>query len=154
METDDDDGVERSGMSVVQQGLKGPLGNLLERFRRSGGVPAAAGIDLASELAPVFAALDEIESEADSVRREAEAERAARKAQLEQDLDAIAEDARVQADRERDGAFESARRAAEADATRIRAEGEHEATAIREIGKDRLPRLVEDVVTRIVGEER
>jgi hypothetical protein len=45
------------------------MGGFLERFRRSGGVPAAAGAELAAELAPVFAALDRIEEEAAEIRR-------------------------------------------------------------------------------------
>ena len=146
--------VERSGISISQQGLRGPLGNLLERFRRSGGVPAAAGGDLASELAPVFAALDEIEREADGVRRAAEAEQGERAARLERELQEIADGARTEADRARDAAFEIARRAAEVDAASIGAEGARRAAAVREAGEERLPGLVEDVVASILGSGR
>jgi vacuolar-type H+-ATPase subunit H len=143
--------VERSRIGPSRQSLRSPLGSLFERFRRSGGVPAAAGGDLASELAPVFAVLDEIEREADAVLRSADFERAAREAKLERDLQQIVEEAHARAERERDAAYQTARAAAEADAAAIVAEGERGAAAIRRRGEGRLPQLVEDVVTRVVG---
>ena len=50
-----------------------PVSTILDRFRRAAAVPAGVGDDLARELAPVFAALDEIESECDRVRADAAA---------------------------------------------------------------------------------
>lgn len=144
--------VERSGIS--QPGLSGPLSGLLERFRRTGGVPAAVGGDLASELAPVFAALDEIESEAAAVRRDAGAQRADREARLEREIGKILADALTEAERTRDEAFDAAHRAAEAEAAAIIAEGDREAAAIREDGAARLPSLVDEVVARVAGSRR
>ena len=48
-----------------------PLSDLFDRFRRTAGVPAAAADDLTAELAPVFAALEEIDAAAAEVRARA-----------------------------------------------------------------------------------
>jgi hypothetical protein len=50
------------------------LSVLLDRFRRTAGVPAAVGDALEAELEPVFASLEEIEVEASRVREEATAD--------------------------------------------------------------------------------
>ena len=64
-----------------------PVGSVLERFRRAAAVPAAAGDTLEAELMPVFAALDEIDAEAEQIRaaarREAERRLAAARADAE-----------------------------------------------------------------------
>jgi len=138
---------EHSGIS--RPGLNGPLGNFLERFRRTGGVPAAVGGDLASELAPVFAALDEIERGAATLRERAEAVREGRKARLEQDVARILADGHRRAEKARKAAYEDARAAAAADAEGIVVEGERAAAGIRERGSSRLPGLVDEIVSRI-----
>lgn len=143
---------ERPGIS--QPGLRGPLGGFLERFRGTSGVPATAGGDLPSELAPVFAELDVIELEAATIRREAEAEAAARGERLERELARIAADARTRAERARERAFEDARLRAEAEASATMAEGARAAAAILRHGKRRLPRLVDEVAARIGGDVR
>ena len=131
--------------------MAGPLDNFLERFRRAGGVPASVGGVSEAEYGPLFAALDSIEEEAAELRVRADAEREARRAQLERELAAIAEDAKTRADRARHAAHATARAAAEVEAARITAEGESAAEIIRAHGADRMPGLVADVVARIEG---
>jgi len=129
--------------------VSGPLDNFLERFRRTGGVPAAVGGDLAEELRPVFAALDEFEGEADAMRRRAEAEGQDRKASAARELAEIAADARVKAERARGEAYEAALAAAEAQARAIVSDGEQAAAVLYERGSGRLPALVDEIVARL-----
>jgi vacuolar-type H+-ATPase subunit H len=63
----------------------------------------------------------------------------------------IVDEARGRADLGRDEAFETARRAAEAEAAGIVAEGERRSAAIRAAGEERLPGLVDDVIALVAG---
>jgi len=143
---------EHSGIS--QQGVSGPLGGFLERFRGTGGVPAAVGGDLASELAPVLAELDKIEQEAESLRARAGAERAVRAERLEGELARIAADARTRGERARDEAFANVRRNAEAEAAAAIAAGARAASSIEEAGAARLPAFVAQIVAAVAGGDR
>ncbi|MGZ4334325.1 MAG: hypothetical protein ACXVRJ_08655 [Gaiellaceae bacterium] len=130
----------------------GPLGSLLERFRRTSGVPAAASEDTEAELLPVFAALAGVEAEAGALiaaaRREAEqrsaaAERAA---------------ARIIDDAERHGALERlrtendarARAADEAGAVAAAARAVAEAELVR--GRARIAAVAREVVADLLEE--
>lgn len=139
---------------MSQHGVGGPLGGFLERFRGTGGVPAGVGGEVASELAALFGALDEIEREAQALRLHAAAEGQARAARLEREVAEVNAEGHRRADAARDEAFETARRAAEADAAAIVAAGEKAAAAILDTGTARLPALVEAVVARATGTAR
>ena len=123
-----------------------PVNSILDRFRRAAAVPAAAGDDLARELAPLFAALDAIERERNELRA-----RAARAA--ERHLDGARADAsRVHARALKDaedarlaGELESSRAAA-TESEALLAAAEAEARRIRDAGSARIPDLVREVV--------
>ena len=131
-----------------------PVSTILDRFRRAAAVPAGVGDDLARELAPVFAALDEIESECDRVRADAVATAERRVAETHAVAAAdsawsrqAAETARAEAEAER-------RRALEEEAPRLRREAEAEARRVRAQGETRLAELVDAVVACVRAEGR
>ena len=124
-----------------------PVSTILDRFRRAAAVPAGVGDDLARELAPVFAALDEIESECDRVRADAVATAERRVAADSAWSRQAAETARVEAEAER-------RRALEEEAPRLRREAEAEARRVRAQGETRLAELVDAVVACVRAEGR
>jgi vacuolar-type H+-ATPase subunit H len=128
----------------------GPIGGFLERFRRLGGVPAAAGGEPAAELAPVFAALDGLEGEAAEIRRRGDAEAARRAHETEEQAQYILSDARALADSERDDALKAGRRIADAEVVSILEQAELDAQQIRKAGEQRLPALVADVLGRVL----
>jgi flagellar biosynthesis/type III secretory pathway protein FliH len=123
-----------------------PVNTILDRFRRAAAVPAAAGDDLARELAPLFAALDAIEGEQEKLR--ARAARAAERHRESARADAAEVEAaaleRAEAAR-RAGELES-RRAAVEESEALLAVAETEARRIRDAGSDRVGELVRDVV--------
>jgi hypothetical protein len=127
----------------------GPLRSLLERFRRSAGVPAAVGGELAAELAPVFAALDEIELEAARVRTRAEAAAAARLQEADEEAAGILAEARRVAALEREGELRSLLGTVDAETEAIVRTAEAEADTVRRAGAERLPGLVTEVLARV-----
>lgn len=139
-----------SGRSLARHGPLGPIGGFLDRFRRSGGVPASVGGDVASELAPVFAALDRLEREAEEFRVRSEAALARRAYDAEEEADEILAEARTRADRERDDALSAGLNAAEVEAAGIVSQGEADAKRIREAGEGRLPGFVAEVLARVL----
>jgi vacuolar-type H+-ATPase subunit H len=143
--------VERaSGAIRARHAAIGPTSGFLERFRRSAGVPAAAGGDSAAELAPVFAALDSIEGEAAEIRRRAEITAAQRLHETEEQVQSILADARQRADFERDDALKSGGRAADAEVASILEQADREARRVKDAGEKRLPALVADVLKRVL----
>jgi vacuolar-type H+-ATPase subunit H len=143
--------VERaSGAIRARHAAIGPTSGFLERFRRSAGVPAAAGGDSAAELAPVFAALDSIEGEAAEIRRRAEITAAQRLHETEEQVQSILADARQRADFERDDALKSGGRAADAEVASILEQADREARRVKDAGENRLPALVADVLKRVL----
>lgn len=124
--------------------------SLLERFRRTAGVPEAVGEDPANELIPVFAALDEIEREADRLRQRAR-ERAERTLSL---ADAEAEQIRARwrrrADAERIRSETERRRAALEEAHSTEEAAQAAAARLRERGLARVPTAVERVMADIL----
>ena len=143
--------VERaSAPFVAAERPIGPIGGFLERFRRSGGVPASVGGELAAELAPVFAVLDTLEREAEELRRRSGAASARHLYDVEEDAQSILAGAREQAESERDDALAAGLQAADAEAARIVARAEQDARRIRETGEQRLPGFVADVLERVL----
>ena len=132
----------------------GPLSGFLERFRRSGGVPAAVGGDAASELATVFAALDQLEREAQEKRSRSNASAARREQEIEAKAQRIILEARALAESERAGVVEATLAAVDAEAALIVGRAETEATRIRKIGEQRLPGFVAEVLTRVLDAGR
>ena len=131
-----------------------PVNTILERFRRAAAVPAAAGDEVARELAPLFAALDAIEEEGDELR--ARATRAAERRLEDARADAaeLAATARQEAEDVRRRAELDARRASVEQAEALVAAAEVEARRIREAGAERIPALVRDVVACVKGAAR
>jgi hypothetical protein len=123
-----------------------PVSSLLDRFRRGVAVPAAAGDDLAAELAPVFASLEAFEAEADAVRR-ASAQQA--EEQLRAGLENVArvsEDWRARAEAERAQAAEGWRLRAHEEISALEERGRVEADRIRQRAARRTPELVAEIV--------
>lgn len=119
-----------------------PLGTLLDRFRRGVAVPAAAGDDLAAELAPVFASLEAFEEEADEVARASAAEADERLAQGLERAAHISARWRELASAERERAAASRRRRAQEEAAALEARGRAEAERVRERAAGKAPELV------------
>ncbi|GEM_PF-5020621 len=129
-----------------------PVAGWLERFRRPAGVPAGAGDELAAELRPVFAALDEVEEEARALRAEAERE-------VERRLEAGAAEAerllarwRGRAEAERARAEAEEREAAAHRTLAIERAAQEEAERIRARGGERIPVLVRRILVCITEE--
>jgi len=85
-----------------------PLNTLLDRFRRGVAVPAAAGDDLAAELAPVFASLERFEEEAAEVARSSARRAEDRLAEGREQVARISATWRETAEAERTGRVEPA----------------------------------------------
>lgn len=143
--------VERaSGAIRARHGVVGPIGGFLERFRRLGGVPAAAGGEPAAELAPVFAALDRLEGEAAEILRRADLEAARRAHESEEQAQHILTEARGRADAERDDALKASRRVTDTEVVSILEQAELDALQISKAGEERLPALVAVVLGRVL----
>jgi vacuolar-type H+-ATPase subunit H len=143
--------VERAtGATWARHGVVGPASGFLERFRRSAGVPAAAGDDVAAELAPVFATLDRIEGEAAEIRRRADVTAAQRLQETEEQVQSILAEARQRADLERDDALKAGGRVADAEVAAILEQAERRAQGVKDAGELRLPALAADVLKRVL----
>jgi Skp family chaperone for outer membrane proteins len=130
------------------------VASILDRFRRAAGVPAAAVDDIAAEVAPVFAALEQVEAEAQTIlasaveqARHIRADAEARAATLHAACDerARAEYARAESESEH------------ASHTRLEAvevEARQEAELLRREGRLRMAELVEEVVACVRGAAR
>ncbi len=143
--------VERaSAGSVARHTPPGSIGSILERFHGTAGVPAAVGEQTVLELVPVFAALDAFELEADEAREHAEAMAAHRLYEAEEGAKEILAAARGLADSERGDALKAGLRAADIEASQIVARAEADARRIDELGRVRLPGLVDLVFARVL----
>jgi len=143
--------VERaSGAFTAGRGPIGPIGGFLERFRRTGGVPAAVGDEALTELAPVFAALDAIEREVAELRERSREAGARHAREAEEEVEMVLAEARSRAESEREDAYLAGLRAADADAARIVEAARREADAIVRDGRERLPRLLDLVLERVL----
>jgi hypothetical protein len=122
------------------------LSVLLDRFRRTAGVPAAVGDALEAELEPVFASLEEIEVEASRVREEATADATRRLDEAEAQSARIAAGGKELAERERAWLTAEVREASEQEARRLLAAARAEAERVRIHGQERVPELVNSVL--------
>jgi hypothetical protein len=119
---------------------------ILDRFRRGAGVPAAVGDELVSELASVFATLDEAEEEADRIRAEARRRGEERLARARVDAERIEAGGRRRADAERNRAQVERRRAVEDELRSLVQAAEEEARRVEANAETRIPELVDAVV--------
>ncbi len=119
---------------------------ILERFRRGAGVPSAAADDVAAELAPLFAALDEIEEEAERRREAARARGRAYLDDASEEAHGIVAAYRDRAEAVHRRAVERSRGAAEEQSRALVADAERHARDIQARGEERLPQLVAAVV--------
>lgn len=122
------------------------LSVLLDRFRRTAGVPAAVGDPLEAELEPVFASLEEIEVEARLVRESANAEAARQLDAADAESTRIAAGWRKLAERERERVTASVRSASEEEARQVLAEAREEADGVQARAQERMPELVHAVL--------
>jgi len=131
-----------------------PVASWLERFRRPAAVPEAASEELDSELMPVFAALDEIETEATRMREEADHEAARRIDAAAAQAEEILARWRRRAEVERARAEAERRDEIATEAHAIEVEAEIEAERLRRRGHERIPALVDEVIAHITEERR
>jgi len=124
----------------------GFLRAFLDRFRRPAGVPAQVTDDVATELVPLFMALDGLEREAEAIRQEAARADARSRDAVTAEVEALVGSASETAERDRVRIAEEGLRAAEAEAAGIRRRAEEEAERIRAGGHDRISGLVSDVL--------
>lgn len=125
-----------------------PIAGFLERFRRSGGVPASVGGDTAAELAPVFASLDQFEAEAVEIRRDAEASTEHVIDAARNEAERVVADARLRSEAERNVAMQARLLAADAEVAAVLDRAQTEARRIAAAGEQRLPALVAEVLAR------
>lgn len=128
----------------------GPIGGFLERFRRSGGVPASVGGEAASELEPLFLVLDSLEREIAELLAHAQASEVERVHEAEEQAQSILTAARERSESERDDAWKAGQRAVDAEVAAIIAQAHADAKRIRETGEERLPSLVSEVLARVL----
>ncbi len=122
-----------------------PVNTILDRFRRAAAVPAAAGDELAAELVPLFAALDEVEEEREKLRTEAAGAAEKRLAAARSEAAVIVAKAREEAAGARAQTEAEAREAASRESEALVERAEAEARRIGEAGSDRIPALAADV---------
>jgi vacuolar-type H+-ATPase subunit H len=123
-----------------------PLSALLDRFRRGVAVPAAVADDLSTELAPVFAALERFELEAQELRQ-LSAERADKRLEeARARASEISATWREEAKAASDRAADVSRRRAREEAQAIEAEGLADADRIRTAASARIPGLVAEIL--------
>jgi hypothetical protein len=128
-----------------------PVAAWLERFRRPAAVPEAASEELDAELMPVFAALDEIESEAARLREEADREATRRIDAAGLEAEQIVQRWQRRAEIERVRTEEEQRAAMATQAHAIEVAAESEAERLRRRGRERIPLLVAEVIGCITG---
>jgi hypothetical protein len=126
------------------------LRSFLDSLRGTPAVPSSVGGELAAELAPLFALLDELEAEAAEARAAAALRLEAEQARTAEEVETILSFAHGQADAERDEVIEAAHRAADVDVRRIREAGAQEARRIEALAEEQRDALVEEVVSRIL----
>ena len=122
------------------------LSVLLDRFRRTAGVPATVGNPLEAELEPVFASLEEIEVEASRLREDARADAARKLDDAEVERARIAGGWRELAEDERRRVTAALRRSSEEEARQVLAAAREEANRIRAHGQERIPELTDVVL--------
>lgn len=134
------------------------LDRYLRRFRRMvsppgrpgpAAVPADRAAELASELAPLFASIDDIDAEAGRILRDADEEIERIEDESRGHAQEILSRAREQSAVARAEAIAKQRDEAEKEIHRAHEEAAREADRIRRVGRDRIPDLVDEVIARI-----
>ncbi|MGW2512243.1 hypothetical protein ACWC0A_23135 [Streptomyces scopuliridis] len=123
-------------------GLPGPAA--------AGGVPADRSAELAAELEPRLALLQETEAEARRVREQAAEEAARRRELAERTAAKIVEQARGGAQRVREQSAARIRDATEAETAALLAAAERDVAALRDRVERRMPALVDRVVAGLI----
>jgi flagellar biosynthesis/type III secretory pathway protein FliH len=131
--------------------------DLLDRFRPAGapgpagaaGVPADRRESAATELAPIFAALAEVEQECDRLRQAAAQAAEQRRAAAAEQARAIVARARNEAGAERAAAAARVREDMAAELAQLAASAAAEADEVRRRSDQRLPQLLAEVVQRV-----
>jgi hypothetical protein len=134
--------------------------DLLSRFRPAGapgpagaaGVPADRRQAVAAELAPLFAALAEVEAECERLRRDARQAAAAREAAAAEQARVMVARARDDAAAERAAAAARVREASGAELAQLAASAAAEADEAGRRAAQQLPGLVSQVVGRVRAE--
>jgi flagellar biosynthesis/type III secretory pathway protein FliH len=134
--------------------------DLLDRFRPAGapgpagaaGVPADRQESAADELAPVFAALAEVEAECERIRREAAQAAAWRRAEAAEQARAVVAQARGRAASIRAAAATRIREDTAAELAQLAARTTAEADELRRRSARQQPQLVSIVVDRVRAE--
>jgi hypothetical protein len=122
------------------------LSVLLDRFRRTAGVPAAVGDPLEAELEPLFASLEKIEVEASRVREDAAADASRVLDEADVESARIAAGWRELAEHERERVTAAMRAASVTEARQVLAAAREEADRVRVQGRERMPELVDAIV--------
>lgn len=123
-----------------------PLSALLDRFRRGVAVPAAVADDLSAELAPVFASLEQLELEAQEIRRLSIERAEDRVEEARERAGEIYASWREEAKAASDAAAEKMRRRTREEVLAIEAEARLEADRIRTAASARIPGVVAEIV--------
>jgi vacuolar-type H+-ATPase subunit H len=123
-----------------------PLSALLDRFRRGVAVPAAVADDLSAELAPVFASLEQLELEAQEIRRLSIERAEDRVEEARERAGEIYASWREEAKAASDRAAEKMRRRTREEVLAIEAEARLEADRIRTVAAARIPGVVAEIV--------
>ncbi len=103
-----------------------------------------------AELAPVFAALDEIEREVAALRERSNAAAARRLREADEEAQRVVAAGRERAEAERDDALAAGLQAADAEADALAPARAGGRAAIRTSGEERLPALVAEVLARVL----
>jgi vacuolar-type H+-ATPase subunit H len=138
-----------------------PFSTLLHRLRRFGAppgrpadtiaVPASPVEDAETELAVVFATLDDLEREASDRRTQATAQAATIITAAQREAAAVREQADRRAVELADQARDAARRAADEEAAAVLADADHEAARIAATAAQQTPRLVAELIAAVEG---
>lgn len=141
--------------------------DILQRFRPAGtpgpaasaGVPADRVAEVAAELEPVLALLADTQEEASRIRRVAEEEAERRRRAAAERAGALVASAHRQAGSDRAAAAVRVSRKVEEENAAALAEAERAATAVRDRAAERMPALLDRVLTATrdalaAGEER
>lgn len=133
----------------------------LERFRpvgtpgaaaAGGAVPVDVRAELAAELAPVLAALSDVDQQSHQIRADADDYARRRAAEASATAEALLADARRVADEQRLAAAAALTSSADAEAARAREAAEQQADAVRVAAAQRLPELLGRVRAAIEAE--
>jgi flagellar biosynthesis/type III secretory pathway protein FliH len=127
------------------------VATILDRFRRTAGVPAVVAEDIAAELAPVFAVLEQLEAEAQEILERAAGEAGQTLADAESRCQQICADWHERAQTEYERAEAKRVRASRAEIQALATEAEKQVRLLRQRGERQMEELVEEVVACVRG---